>query len=234
MTSRKRLLTPSRLQVANWFVKGVVCNTMTPMNTFMRAPTRLACKTFMEHIIDHVSVLTGKTPEAVRQLNLATIPPPTTLATASGTPSPPPPVVPSGVPEIPKEMFASIMAATDFQKLSSDCDTFNAANLWRKRGAAALPTEYVSAGQRVKPLAHQPVSVLSAELPACVHAGMWLGWRDSPWLGGGRLPRRYNPVLRVRHRAGPRAVPSTGYRPCIRGMLCTVYRLRMGLPRALQ
>lgn len=130
--------------VPNWSVSGVACNTMTPKNTFMRAPSRLACKTFIETIVDHVATLTGKTSEEVRAINIAKIPP-----KASSAPSPlalQPSLlgapVASNVPELPAKMYAAIKASAGFDKLAADTLDFNSQNLWRKRGLAAMPTEY--------------------------------------------------------------------------------------------
>ena len=52
--------------IANWDVKGVQCNTNTPKNTAMRAPTHLGEELFIETIIDHVATLVGKPAEAIR------------------------------------------------------------------------------------------------------------------------------------------------------------------------
>ena len=100
----------------------------------------------IETIIDHVAVLTGIAPETIRAINLKKAPPP--LAPPASVPatlaaSPPAPhAVPAGVPEIPAKMFSSLMASTDFAFLQRQVDGFNAKNLWRKRGIAAVPTEY--------------------------------------------------------------------------------------------
>eukprot|EP01043_Picozoa_sp_COSAG02_P042654 COSAG02_NODE_3642_length_6436_cov_3.074010_5_plen_147_part_00 len=116
----------------------------------MRAPTRLACKTFIETIVDHVAQLTGKTPEEVRAINLAKIPPKDEMSAAAphsgvhmgvtllggvGTPVPP------GVPELPAQMFDAIKKSAGFDTLAADTTAFNQHNLWRKRGLAAMPTE---------------------------------------------------------------------------------------------
>jgi|EP01043_Picozoa_sp_COSAG02_P009808 xanthine dehydrogenase molybdopterin-binding subunit B len=115
----------------------------------MRAPTRLACKTFIETIVDHVAQLTGKMPEEVRAINLAKIPPKDenaatvpqcvqmgmTLLGGVGAPVPP------GVPELPAKMFEAIKKSAGFDALAADTTAFNERNLWRKRGLAAMPTE---------------------------------------------------------------------------------------------
>lgn len=137
--------------VPNWSVSGVQCNTMTPQNTYMRAPTRLACKTFIETIVDHVAQLTGKTPEEIRAINIAKIPPkddavgtapqpglPMAVSLLGGEGAP----VPPGVPELPAQMFEAIKKSAGFDALAADTAAFNQHNLWRKRGLAALPTEY--------------------------------------------------------------------------------------------
>jgi xanthine dehydrogenase/oxidase len=118
---------------------------MTPQNTYMRAPTRLACKTFIEAIVDHVAQLSSQPAEAVRARNLAKSPPvaepprlPPALAEAARLSTP----VPSGVPEIPAKMFQAIMVSANFAQQQQAASTFNAQNLWKKRGVAAVPTEY--------------------------------------------------------------------------------------------
>ena len=129
--------------VANWSVSGVACNTMTPKNTFMRAPTRLACKTFIETIVDHVATLTGKTSEEVRKINIAKIPPKATeMSPLALQPSLLGAPVASNVPELPAQMYAAIKTSAGFDKLAADTLEFNRQNLWRKRGLAAMPTEY--------------------------------------------------------------------------------------------
>ena len=137
--------------VPNWHVSGVECNTMTPQNTYMRAPTRLACKTMIESIVDHVAVLTGKSPEEIRALNIAKVPPKDDGVPQQLALSPPSPLggagrlhgpVPSGVPEIPAKMYEAIKASAGFDAMEASAVEFNKANLWRKRGVAAMPTEY--------------------------------------------------------------------------------------------
>lgn len=135
----------------NTFVSAAdVAVVSSPKNTFMRAPTRLACKTFIETIVDHVAQLTGKTPEEVRAINLAKIPPKAempatvprpgihmgvTLLGGVGAPVPP------GVPELPAQMFQAIKKSAGFDALAADTAAFNKNNVWRKRGLAAMPTE---------------------------------------------------------------------------------------------
>eukprot|EP01043_Picozoa_sp_COSAG02_P012225 COSAG02_NODE_469_length_21727_cov_64.506334_11_plen_552_part_00 len=151
--------------IANWDVKGVQCNTNTPKNTAMRAPTHLGEELFIETIIDHVATLVGKPAEAIRALNITKGPyndeanyvalgmspmpqlsaqdtlarpmTPTahqTLATALGAG----PAVPEELPA----MFQAVMASSNIVQLRKDCAEFNKANLWKKRGVAAVPTEY--------------------------------------------------------------------------------------------
>jgi xanthine dehydrogenase molybdopterin-binding subunit B len=172
---------------AHVFFAWVECNTMTPQNTFMRAPTRLACKTFIETIVDHVAQLTGKTPEEVRAINIAKIPPkdnaaatqllpqlglqtaaPSLLGGSLGAPGAYRTkqnvscfqdklrtdmkhltgacafsfAVPPGVPELPAKMFEAIKKSAGFDALAADTAKFNEQHLWRKRGLAAMPTEY--------------------------------------------------------------------------------------------
>jgi xanthine dehydrogenase/oxidase len=135
--------------IPNWSMNGWVANTMTPQNTYMRAPTALGETLFIETIVDHIALLAGKTPEAVRALNLNPTPPDLAvppafpapglqLAAAAGAGGP----VPVGVPEDPAAMFAAIQTASGLAALQAAAEEFNKGNLWRKRGVAAIPTEY--------------------------------------------------------------------------------------------
>ena len=79
---------------------------------------------FIETIVDHDALLTGKTPETVRALNLNPTPPDLAvppafpapglqLAAATGAGGP----VPAGVPEDPAAMFAAIQTASGLAAL---------------------------------------------------------------------------------------------------------------------
>ena len=128
--------------VANWDIKGVTANTNTPMNTAMRAPSRLGQILFIETIVDHVATLVGKQTEQIRALNLSPDP--------DAAPSPLPQIADltqTGAPPIPEKlpsMFQAVMSQADISELRTQCADFNAQNLWRKRGVAAVPTEYPS------------------------------------------------------------------------------------------
>ena len=135
--------------IPNWDVKGVTCNTNTPRNTAMRAPTHLGEILFIETVVDHVATLVGKPAEAVRALNLgpgpygkpgAEVGSPLPMIGDAGLPmqAAPAPAVPE---ELPK-MFQAVMSQSDIAQLRKDCATFNAANLFRKRGVASVPSEY--------------------------------------------------------------------------------------------
>ncbi len=149
--------------IANWDVKGVQCNTNTPRNTAMRAPTHLGEELFIETIIDHVATLVGKPAEDIRSLNLTKGPYHDEANYVALGMSPMPqlsaqdtlarPLTPTARhplaaalgagPAVPEELPAMFQAVTsNIAQLRKDCAEFNQANLWKKRGVAAVPTEY--------------------------------------------------------------------------------------------
>ena len=111
--------------IANWDVSGIACNIDAPQNTYMRSPTELGECTFMNEIMDHVAMQCNLPAEQVRTINLA-----------KPTPG-------GGVSNLPS-LFSQLLTNSNMTTRRAAIATFNSQNTWRKRGIAAIPTEYNS------------------------------------------------------------------------------------------
>jgi xanthine dehydrogenase/oxidase len=111
--------------IPNWDVSGIKCNVEAPPNTWMRSPTELGECTFMNEIMDHVAMQLNMPAEQVRSVNLA-----------KPTPG-------GGVSNLPS-LFSSLLSSVNIESRRQEIASFNQSNTWRKRGIAAIPTEYNS------------------------------------------------------------------------------------------
>lgn len=100
-----------------WTVTGRMVQTDAPSNTFCRSPSTLEAIAMVENIMEHIADVTGVTPLAVRLANMRLDSP-------------------------MRAMTAEFVEAVEFEPRRADCDRYNAANRWRKRGMALVPMRW--------------------------------------------------------------------------------------------
>lgn len=111
---------------AGWTLAGRMVQTDAASNTFCRAPSTLEGVALVETIMEHIAASTGVQPLAVRLANMRADSP-------------------------MRAMAAEFVAEVRFDGRRQECDRYNAAHRWRKRGLALVPLRWPLAYAGVMP-----------------------------------------------------------------------------------